>query len=325
MISGIDFDDDEFPFHEENKSTIKVNFLPFILSSQLILLSKVENEAFYHKLTSSLNNGLVGTCAFALQEIARPDIKQTKSALMGTVLRLGDVDVRPEEAIEILVKASKCTALARPKSWKKFGRREKDDDEMEVDGELEEKSVFAQLKMRTEYYIDHSTQEGDEQEKMDVGSGDEGEENEKNIEKVEKEQLIRGFKYGSTYVPCPDGQFPRLSTRKGIDICGFFHAKNVSICLHSLVRSSQIHSFAGIWQWVRFSISGQTPVRHSSRSRSRPSYKPCSKNMYLRSRDGSQRTVWTRRWAYWHLACLRRSTVCCGYRFVSIPLSPSST
>ncbi|KAG1738615.1 SPOC domain-like protein [Suillus paluster] len=203
-VIGIDFDDDEFPFHEENKSSIKV-----------------ENEAFYHKLTASLDNGLVGTCVFALQEIARPDIKQAKSALLGTVLRLGDVDVRPEEAIEIPVKASKCTALARPKSWKKFSQREKTDDQMEVDEE-EDKVVFAQLKTRTEYYIDHSTQEGEEQ---DTGSDDE-EDKDKNLEKVEKEQLIRGFKYGSTYAPCPDGQFPRLNTRKGIDICGFFPAKN---------------------------------------------------------------------------------------------------
>ncbi|KAG2370362.1 SPOC like C-terminal domain-containing protein [Suillus spraguei] len=206
-IIGVDFDDDEFPFHEEDKSTIKF-----------------ENEAFYHKLTSVLDNGLVGTCAFALQEIARPDMKQTKSALMGTVLRLGDVDVRPEEAIEILVKASKCTVLARPKSWKKFGRRKKTDEQMQVD-EDEEMAVFAQLKMRSEYYIDRSTRDGEEQDKMDTGSDDE-EDKDKNLEKVEKEQLIRGFKYGSTYAPCPDGQFPRLNTRKGIDICGFFHAKN---------------------------------------------------------------------------------------------------
>ncbi|KAG0703074.1 SPOC like C-terminal domain-containing protein [Suillus ampliporus] len=206
-VIGIDFDDDEFPFHEEEKSSIKV-----------------ENEAFYHKLTSALDNGLVGTCAFALQEIAKPDIKQTKSALMGTVLRLGDVDVRPEEAIEILVKASKCTALARPKSWKKFGPREKAGDQMEVDEE-EDNTVFAQLKMRTEYYIDRSVPEGEEQNKMDTGSDDE-EDKDKNLAKVEKEQLIRGFKYGSTYVPCSDGQFLRLHTRKGIDICGFFHTKN---------------------------------------------------------------------------------------------------
>jgi ATP-dependent DNA helicase 2 subunit 2 len=162
---------------------------------------------------------------------------------MGTVLRLGDIDVRPEEAIEILVKASKCTALASPKSWKKFGRREKTDDQMQVDEE-EDMTVFAQLKMRSEYYIDRSTQEGEERDKMDTGSDDE-EDKDKNLEKVQKEQLIRGFKYGSTYAPCPDGQFPRLNTRKGIDICGFFHAKNVRTSLYFHARSSHRHSSAG--------------------------------------------------------------------------------
>jgi ATP-dependent DNA helicase 2 subunit 2 len=95
---------------------------------------------------------------------------------------------------------------------------------MQVDEE-EEMTMFAQLKMRSEYYIDRSTQDGEEQERMNTGSDDE-EDKDKNLEKVEKEQLIRGFKYGSTYAPCPDGQFRRLNTRKGIDICGFFHVKN---------------------------------------------------------------------------------------------------
>ncbi|KAG1821540.1 uncharacterized protein BJ212DRAFT_1477418 [Suillus subaureus] len=203
----VDFDDNKFPFHEEDKSTIKV-----------------ENEAFYHKLTSALDNSLAGTCVFALQEIARPDMKQTKSALMSTVLRLGDVTVQPEEAIKILVKASKCTTLTHPKSWKKFGRREKTDDQMQVDEE-EDMMVFVQLKVRSEYYIDHSTKEREEQDKMNMGSDDE-EDNDKNLEMVQKEQLIRGFKYGFTYTPCPDGQFRCLNTRKGIDICRFFHAKN---------------------------------------------------------------------------------------------------
>jgi len=100
---------------------------------------------------------------------------------------------------------------------------------MEEDGE-EGKLTFAQLRMKTEYYIDRSEdreqvdedgeEEGNDEEKEDKGKED-------NLEKVDKEQLVRGFKYGSTYAPCPDGQFPRLETKKGIDICGFFQAKNV--------------------------------------------------------------------------------------------------
>lgn len=203
------------------------------------------NEQFYHKLTSNMKNGVLGTCALALRETTRPDIKQTKSTLMGTVLRLGDVDTKSDEALEIVIKTSKCTALSRPKGWKKFAVRERlaDEDEEMPDVHSQEdgaKVTYAQLKMRTEYLVDRGG--GDEDKDGDVKMEDdddllldedasekEKKEREKaeQLEKVEKEQLVRGFKYGTTYAPCPDGQFPRLHTKKGIDICGFFPAKNV--------------------------------------------------------------------------------------------------
>jgi len=164
-------------------------------------------------------------------------MKTTKSVLMGTVLRIGDVEGRPEEAAEVLVKTSKCTALARPKGWKKFGRRVGEDDEMD-DGDGEESlTAYAQLTMRTEYFVDRAEHDEDEEETekdkdkdaMDVDEDGEKKDKvkEENIERVEKEQLVRGFKYGTTYVPCPDGQFPKLNTIKGIDICGFFKSENV--------------------------------------------------------------------------------------------------
>ncbi|KAJ6626980.1 ku80-like protein [Mycena sp. CBHHK59/15] len=245
-IVGIDFDSEEYPYAEEDKSNIKA-----------------ENEDFYAKLAEGLSAGVVGTCALALREIARPDIKLTKSTLMGTVLRLGDVESRPEEAIEINIKTSKCTALNRPKSWKKFAVREKkkkqkpsakivdeeetedeDEDEMEVDEPEQEgvpkKVTFTQLKMRTEYYVDrrdHNSEDEDgdvkmeEAEKVLEPESEDEEEDPTNkldpgLEQVDKEELVRGFKYGTTYVPCPDGQFGRLPTKKGMDICGFFPAKN---------------------------------------------------------------------------------------------------
>ena len=174
---------------------------------------------------------------------------------MGTILRIGDIEGRPEEACEIIVKTSKCTALARPKGWKKFGERatEGDDDEyedMEKDMEKEKekekekegkKVAYVQLATRTEYYVDRTEDEEDEdkgdskkmksEDDMDVDVDNRNEsvdpKSKETVEKVEKEQLVRGFKYGSTYAPCPDGQFPKLETRKGIDICGFFYTKNV--------------------------------------------------------------------------------------------------
>jgi len=157
---------------------------------------------------------------------------------MSTVLRLGDVEMRPEEALELSVKTTKCTALNRPKGWKKFSRREANDTD-EVATDDAEHAIYAQLNMRTEYYIDRSEDKDDaddspvERENLD-GDGDIS--MKEMLEKVEKEQLVRGFKYGSTYAPCPDGEFPRLKTVKGIDICGFFQAKNVRILPLSFSR-----------------------------------------------------------------------------------------
>ncbi|KAJ7451138.1 SPOC domain-like protein [Mycena latifolia] len=245
-IVGIDFDDDEIPYEEEDKSNVKA-----------------ENEAFYAELVAGLSSGVLGTCALALRETMRPDIKLTKSTLMGTTLRLGDPDSRPEEAMEINIKTSKCTALNRPKSWKKFAIREKkkkpvpgakiveedEEEEMDIDEPTKEgapkKVTYVQLKMRTEYYVDRRDHNSDDEDvKMEeVEKEPEPEEEDEDgaptnkidpgMEQVDKEELIRGFKYGTTYVPCPDGQFGRLPTKKGIDICGFFLAKNFrrELCL----------------------------------------------------------------------------------------------
>jgi len=240
------------------------------------------NEKFYYKLTSSMKAGVLGTCALALRETTRPDIKQTKSTLMGTVLRLGDVDTKSDEALEIVIKTSKCTALSRPKSWKKFAVRERLDNE---DGEMADarnevdgtKVTYAQLKMRTEYLVDRSEENEDkdgdvkmEDDEFLLNEGDGSEKGEKakaeQLEKVEKEQLVRGFKYGTTYAPCPDGQFPRPHTKKGIDICGFFPAKNVGTFLMCHLSVNGFHfSSAGNLALEKFSISGQIHPPHSSR------------------------------------------------------------
>ncbi|KAF5377271.1 hypothetical protein D9615_006424 [Tricholomella constricta] len=235
-LIGVDFDDEGFGFTEPDKSHMK----------RL-------NEEFYRMFTSSLKLGIVGTCEEALQETARPDIKQTKSTLMGTILRLGEVDTMGEEAVEIIVKTSKCTALSRPKSWKKFAIRESVDEDKEAESDKDKQKekeketkkkedaarvAYAQLRMRTEYYVDRNGEVDEDGDfKMDDSDSitlldkDDSEEpkekiKEEQLEKVEKEQLVRGFKYGTTYAPCPDGQFPRLPTKKGIDLCGFFPAKN---------------------------------------------------------------------------------------------------
>ncbi|KAK0232849.1 SPOC domain-like protein [Armillaria fumosa] len=213
-IVGIDFDDEELPYVEEDKSYIK----------------RV-NESFYKQFIDSVEKGVLGTCAYALQDISRPDIKQTKSVLMGTVLRLGDVDTRPEQSLEIMVKTSKCTAINLPKSWRKFAVRKEEDDEkakMILDGE--EYVRYAQLKQTSEYFVDKRDKGEDGDVKMEeveeeIDDGTKKKDPTEGMESVDKETLVRGFKYGASYAPCPDGQFLRMNTKKGIEIFAFFSKK----------------------------------------------------------------------------------------------------
>jgi ATP-dependent DNA helicase 2 subunit 2 len=201
-----------------------------------------------------MKNGVIGTCALALRETAMPDIKQVRSTLMANILRLGDVDTHGEEAVELFIKTSKCTSLARPKGWKKFALRESSTDDMDVGGDdvAAAKAAYAQLRMRTEYYVDRKAgekdddgdvvmkkEEDDNENLLDKGEDEPEEPNVENLEKVDKEELVRGFKYGTTYVPCPEGQFPKLPTKKGIEICGFFPAKHVCfpLCLSSVLKT----------------------------------------------------------------------------------------
>lgn len=201
---------------------------------------------------SKLANGIVGTCGLALLDVSRPDIKTTKSALMGTTLRIGDVQNKPTESMEIQVKLSKCTAVAKPKSWKRvmLRKKEKDkekdggdgSDETEDDTEeptgVDEGDTYVELKKRSEYYRDSDKSDDDDDEenqmrvKVEKADYDDARVEREQVKleddrRVEREELIKGFKYGSTYTPCPDGQFDRLKTKKGIDICGFFKSKNV--------------------------------------------------------------------------------------------------
>lgn len=193
------------------------------------------NEIFYARLISALPEdfGLLGSLEYALLTLNYPHIKETKSALQQTTLRLGDVEVRESEAIEMNVCLAKCTSLARAAPWKKFFKKETGEED--VHGAEEGKAIFKEVQRRTEYIIDRSVEEEEGKgsttldASMDVDEEKSVAGEEALLEKVEKEQLVKGFKYGSTYVPCPDGQFERLNTKRGIEICGFFQKKNVGL------------------------------------------------------------------------------------------------
>jgi ATP-dependent DNA helicase 2 subunit 2 len=223
----------------------------------------------------ALDHGFKGTCALALQETARPDVKQVKSTLMGNVLRLGDPETRAEEAMEILIKTSKCTALTRPKGWKRFGDvgiAGADQGDVKPQTQGSDVSQWSQLKMRTEYFVD-ADKEGGAKKEEDI----EGEEpREDAVEKIAQEELVRGFKFGASYVPSPEGQFPKLSTAKGIDLCGFFQSKNARCTpTRPVLLTDRLPSLDANCLWARSTTYGRTPARYSSSSPYRLSCRRC--------------------------------------------------
>ena len=55
-------------------------------------MPQIENELFYNKFITAINDtgrqGVVGTLSHALDELSKPELKQTKSMLQGNVLRV---------------------------------------------------------------------------------------------------------------------------------------------------------------------------------------------------------------------------------------------
>lgn len=196
-----------------------------------------------------MEKGHVGNLEAAIDEVSTPESKMTKSAMLISTLRIGDVTANPDEAVEIDIRVSKATSTARPKSWKKFAVRVKESPEQDEDEEVDEteyygqgddrQMAYIQLANKTRYIVDPNPEDDQEEDGDDVKMKTEDDNDDvstllnrapapgKQVPfKVEKEETVRGYKYGTTYVPAAE-EFRKLPTVKGFDICGFFPAKNV--------------------------------------------------------------------------------------------------
>ncbi len=265
----------------------------------------------------------MGTLEFALDELRKPEVKETRSTLMSNILRLGDPENNPLEALEIPVKTSKCTAFARPKSWKRFAPRESNPaDDMDVDSaptrDDARKTVWTELKMRTEFHVEHD-ERGDEdnrnEEDMDVDDV------KKSGAKVEKEQLVRGFKYGSSYVPCPGGEMAKLSTHMGISICGFFSTDNVRPLLFFISCMMTPCSFGESTPWAMYNMYGEILVRRLIKSRSHPLSGLCTSSTCTQLPVGFLKTARVQKWGCLRRVDFRMSTAFSGYRCVHLLFS----
>jgi ATP-dependent DNA helicase 2 subunit 2 len=207
------------------------------------------------KFIAKLNDGLFATMEYALQECARPDVKETKSALATTVLRFGDPEANPEQSVLINIRTSKATAKAAPPPMKRFTRSAEapTNERMEWVGENGARPIqYAPVKKRTDHFLredEPAAPEGSSSEpkaiengtdvKVEVEVDDDGEVIVRNTEAdpeagstlrpVDEENLQLAYKYGSNYVPVDKTEFEQLKTEKGMDILGFIPAKKVRL------------------------------------------------------------------------------------------------
>lgn len=163
--------------------------------------------------------------------------------MANNIFRIGDPESMPDQAIEIAVKTSKATAIVRPHPMKKFTKREVGSAreggmewEQSQGSTPDQQKLYIELKRRTEYMV-RLPEAKDSNEVEENEDNEEGESHkpEPTGEIVEKETLVKAFKYGSTWVPCEEGHFDGLHTRKGIEVHGFIPESTVSTLLVCLV------------------------------------------------------------------------------------------
>jgi ATP-dependent DNA helicase 2 subunit 2 len=112
--------------------------------------------------------------------------------------------------------------LVRPPSMKKYYRRNKDDDERDYYGAV----------TRSTEYIEQSSWENvleaEGENKRPLWDVYQEAKTEGKIKPFTKDLLTRSYRYGATYVDA-EGDFERVTSTQGIDICAFFPASNVRL------------------------------------------------------------------------------------------------
>ena len=223
----------------------------------------------------------IGTFHEALEAARLPRPAVVNGTISGIELRIGSPDVDPAQAICIPVKYSKATMKARPpslsKAWKpamdlqvpqKDGQRNTGASTQLANSIMEQSQgldfapaqsdlaamISAEVKNFTTYVIkrqekvrdvpdsqaDDSTQRPTQP--QPTPTQDAGEEEE---EPVAKEDIVKAWRFGSTWVPVEKDTFEPLDTKKGVEILGFFPRQAVRWYLKQKLTTGQTSSSDG--------------------------------------------------------------------------------
>ncbi|KAJ4292328.1 ATP-dependent DNA helicase yku80 [Collariella sp. IMI 366227] len=191
IIIGVDFDDRDYGFKEEDKSR-----------------AKAKNEKILRKLVEQCDNGVFGTMAQAVEELSIPRIKPVRPfKSYDGPLTLGDPSKYPS-ALSIHVERYFKTKRAPPPSAStvvvnsELGGLSQS---QTIDGDTEMGGTeFSGVKHMRTYRVNDPNAPG--------GKRD-----------VEFEDLAKGYQYGRTVVPFSESDFTvtKLDTKKSFTILGF--------------------------------------------------------------------------------------------------------
>jgi ATP-dependent DNA helicase 2 subunit 2 len=204
LCSGIDFDDADYGFKEEDKPS-----------------RKADNEKTLEKLVELCKNGVYGTMAQAVEELSVPRIKPVRPfKTYDGPLTLGDPE-NPNSmsiAVERYFKTkqahapSATTVVVKPEHNGGPSQAQEAD---EMEGVEMTGGGFSGVKQVRTYKVNDPDAPG--------GKKD-----------VEFESLSKGYMYGRTVVPISesDQNVTKLETKKGFTILGFIPWESVSSLLH---------------------------------------------------------------------------------------------
>ena len=215
IVLGVDFDDEDFGFKEENKSK-----------------TKRQNERDLAMFVEQCN-GVYGTMAQAIQELGEPRLKETRPvASFKDRLTLGDIE-KYDIGIVIEVERYPRTMVRRPPTASSFvqnlnashgqtATQDADtvmqDADGEEDGPKPSTDGLATVRNTITYLIDDPEAPG---RKLDV----------------QREDLARGYEYGRTavHISESDEGITKLETKAVLEVVGFVPRANVGVLTKTCV------------------------------------------------------------------------------------------
>ncbi|KAI5816728.1 putative Ku family DNA helicase [Pyronema omphalodes] len=193
-VLGVDFDDEEFGFKEENKDE-----------------EKKQNEVLLRGLCEQVD-GTFGTMQEAVEELWRPRLKAVRpmASYKGT-LSLGDEVGFRETSFEIGIERYPRTMSATPASASRFVVDEKPAEDVKEEGTKDwgTGQALEPVRQAKTYAIGNPAEPGGKQE-------------------VEQGELVKGYKYGRTIVPISttDEEVTIYPTEPSYRIVGFMLSRH---------------------------------------------------------------------------------------------------